>query len=93
MTLAVRYFWLGLRRGQFRWLWLAILLASLSVTFIEQLAQTVKASMLANSAQLLGADAVAALAIGPASAPPRSSVGARTRLTWMGRPSGSLSPG
>ncbi len=44
MTLAVRYFWLGLRRGQFRWLWLAILLASLSVTFIEQLAQTVKAS-------------------------------------------------
>ncbi len=58
MTLAARYFWLGLRRGQFRWLWLAILLASLSVTFIEQLAQTVKASMLANSAQLLGADAV-----------------------------------
>ena len=58
MTLAVRYFWLGLRRGQFRWLWLAILLASLSVTFIEQLAQTVKASMLANSAQLIGADAV-----------------------------------
>lgn len=58
MTLAARYFWLGLRRGQFRWLWLAILLASLSVTFIEQLAQTVKVSMLANSAQLLGADAV-----------------------------------
>jgi putative ABC transport system permease protein len=58
MPLAIRYGWRGLQRGQFRWLWLAILLASLSVTFIEQLAQTVKASMLANSALLLGADLV-----------------------------------
>ena len=58
MPLAIRYGWRALQRGQFRWLWLAILLASLSVTFIEQLAQTVKASMLANSAQLLGADLV-----------------------------------
>lgn len=58
MPLAMRYGWRALQRGQFRWLWLAILLASLSVTFIEQLAQTVKASMLANSAQLLGADLV-----------------------------------
>jgi putative ABC transport system permease protein len=58
MPIAFRYFWRSLQRGQFRWLWLAILLASLSVTFIEQLAHTVKASMLANSAELLGADLV-----------------------------------
>jgi Predicted ABC-type transport system involved in lysophospholipase L1 biosynthesis, permease component len=52
------WFWRGLKRGDWVWLLLAVVIASASVTFVEQLGKTVKDSMLRQAANDLGADYV-----------------------------------
>ncbi|SFR51484.1 ABC transporter permease [Thiomicrospira sp. ALE5] len=55
---ALRWFWRGIRRGDWLWLWIAVVIASTSVTLVEQVAQTVQKSMLSKAAESLSADLV-----------------------------------
>jgi putative ABC transport system permease protein len=55
---ASRWFWRGLKRGEWLWLWLAVMIASSSVVLVEQLARSVHMSMLARAAESLAADLV-----------------------------------
>ncbi len=58
ITTALRWFWRGIRRGDWLWLWIAVVIASTSVTLVEQVAQTVQKSMLSKAAESLSADLV-----------------------------------
>ncbi|MGC9385922.1 MAG: ABC transporter permease [Hydrogenovibrio sp.] len=58
MATASVWFWRGVKRGEWLWLLLAVVIASASVTYVEQLGQTVKDSMLRQAANNLGADYV-----------------------------------
>lgn len=53
---ASKWFFRGLRRGDWLWLMLAVMIASSSITLVELLAKTVKDSMIAQAADSLGAD-------------------------------------
>lgn len=55
---AQRWFFRALKRGDWLWLLLAILIASATVTFVETLGSTLKTSMLRQAANHLGADLV-----------------------------------
>ncbi|PIQ04120.1 MAG: ABC transporter permease [Piscirickettsiaceae bacterium CG18_big_fil_WC_8_21_14_2_50_44_103] len=55
---AQRWFFRALKRGDWLWLLLAILIASATVTFVETLGSTLKTSMLRQAANQLGADLV-----------------------------------
>lgn len=55
---ASRWFFRSLKQGDWLWLFLAVALASLSVTTVDLLAKTVKQSMLRDAANQLGADLV-----------------------------------
>ena len=55
---ASKWFWRGLRKGDWIWLLLAVMIASSSVTLVEMLGQSVKQSMLRQAANNLGADYV-----------------------------------
>lgn len=48
----------ALVKGDWLWLWLAVLMASMTVTMVTQLANTVEKSLLRQAAETLGADAV-----------------------------------
>jgi len=58
ISTALRWFWRGIRRGDWLWLWIAVVIASTSVTLVEQVAQTVEKSMLSKAAESLSADLV-----------------------------------
>lgn len=58
MVTAQRWFFRALKRGDWLWLLLAILIASATVTFVETLGSTLKTSMLRQAANHLGADLV-----------------------------------
>lgn len=58
ITTASSWFWRGLKRGDWLWLMLAVMIASSSVTLVSLLGQTVKGSMLRQAADNLGADYV-----------------------------------
>jgi len=55
---ASKWFLRGLKRGDWVWLLLAVMIASATVTFVEKLGQTVKQSMVRQAANNLGADYV-----------------------------------
>lgn len=57
-SLAFIWFWRGFKRGDWLWLWIAVLIASTSVSLVNQLASSVQASMLAKAAASLNADLV-----------------------------------
>lgn len=54
-ALTWRWFWRSTRRGDYVWLWLAVILASTSVTVIEQLSRSVRATMLSELVTSMGA--------------------------------------
>lgn len=58
LSLAFIWFWRGFKRGDWLWLWIAVLIASTSVSLVQQLATSVQASMLAKAAASLNADLV-----------------------------------
>lgn len=58
MLTASKWFLRGLKRGDWVWLLLAVMIASATVTFVEKLGQTVKQSMVRQAANNLGADYV-----------------------------------
>lgn len=55
---ASKWFFRSLKKGDWLWLMLAVMIASLSVTLVKQLGETVQQSMLRKAAQSLGADLV-----------------------------------
>lgn len=55
---ASKWFLRGIKRGDWVWLLLAVVIASATVTFVEKLGQTVKQSMVRQAANNLGADYV-----------------------------------
>lgn len=55
---SLKWFYRGLRNGEWKWLFIAIVIATLTVTAVDQLAQTIKQSMLRQAAINLGADLV-----------------------------------
>jgi len=55
---ASKWFFRGLKRGDWVWLLLAVMIASSTVTLVEMLGQTVKDSMIRQAADNLGADYV-----------------------------------
>ncbi|MDG4811789.1 FtsX-like permease family protein [Hydrogenovibrio sp. 3SP14C1] len=55
---ASKWFLRGIKRGDWVWLLLAVMIASATVTFVEKLGQTVKQSMVRQAANNLGADYV-----------------------------------
>ena len=55
---ASKWFFRGLKRGDWLWLMLAVMIASSSITVVELVAKTVKDSMLAQAAESLGADLI-----------------------------------
>ena len=58
MLTASKWFLRGIKRGDWVWLLLAVVIASATVTFVEKLGQTVKQSMVRQAANNLGADYV-----------------------------------
>jgi putative ABC transport system permease protein len=54
----VRWLWRGLKKGDWLWLMLAVVIASATVTFVERLGDTAKESMMRKAAMNLGADTV-----------------------------------
>lgn len=57
LTIAALWLQRGLKKGDWLWLWIAVLLASLTVTLVTLLSSTVEQSMLRQAATTLGADA------------------------------------
>ncbi|KUJ71520.1 ABC transporter permease [Thiomicrospira sp. WB1] len=55
---SVRWLWRGLKKGDWLWLMLAVVIASATVTFVERLGDTAKESMVRKAAMNLGADTV-----------------------------------
>ena len=55
---AAKWFARSVKKGDWLWLMIAVILASTTVTVVKQLGDTVQQSMLANAAQSLGADFV-----------------------------------
>lgn len=55
---ATRWFFRSIKKGDWLWLMIAVVLASTTVTVVKQLGDTVQQSMLANAAESLGADLV-----------------------------------
>lgn len=55
---ATRWFYRSLKQGDWLWLMLSVALASMTVTSVDMLAQTVKQSMLRQAANEMGADLV-----------------------------------
>jgi putative ABC transport system permease protein len=53
---ASKWFFRGLKRGDWLWLVVAVMIASSSITFVGLLAKSVKDSMIAQAAESLGAD-------------------------------------
>ena len=51
-----KWFFRGVKRGDWLWLMLAVMIASSSITVVELLAKTVKTSMMAQATNSLGAD-------------------------------------
>ncbi|MBD3756202.1 MAG: ABC transporter permease, partial [Gammaproteobacteria bacterium] len=58
ILIAHRWLWRALKKGEWLWLMLAIVIAASSVTLVKQLSETVQQSMLRQAANALGADLV-----------------------------------
>lgn len=58
ILIAHRWLWRALKKGEWLWLMLAIVIAASSVTLVKQLSETVQQSMLRQAADALGADLV-----------------------------------
>ena len=57
-VIALKWLWRGLKKGDWLWLLLAVVIASATVTFVERLGDTAKDSMVRKAAMNLGADTV-----------------------------------
>jgi predicted lysophospholipase L1 biosynthesis ABC-type transport system permease subunit len=55
MSLTWRWFWRSTQRREYLWLWLAVILSSASVTLISQVSQSVRATMVAETVNSMGA--------------------------------------
>ena len=55
---ATKWFFRSVKKGDWLWLMIAVILASTTVTVVKQLGDTVQQSMLANAAESIGADLV-----------------------------------